>query len=48
MGFYTALVLALGMLVEGLTELPIGPASLRQTAWDCGLAAFAGLLRGRG
>jgi putative nucleotidyltransferase with HDIG domain len=46
MGLFTAAVLSVGMAVVGLTELPITAASLKQTAWDCGLAAFAGLFVG--
>jgi putative nucleotidyltransferase with HDIG domain len=46
MGLFTAVVQAIGMGVVGLTELPITAASLKQTAWDCGLAAFGGLFVG--
>jgi putative nucleotidyltransferase with HDIG domain len=46
MGFFTAVVLSFAMFVEGLTELPISTPSLGQTAWNCGLAGFAGLFVG--
>lgn len=46
MGIAVAVALALGMFVLGLIELPISPESLRQSAWDAGLAGFGGLLVG--
>ena len=46
MGIFTALLLALGMVVVGLTELPVTEVALKQIAWDCGLAAFGGLFVG--
>lgn len=44
MGGLCAIVLTIGMIIVGITELPVNLTSIRQSAIDAGLAGFAGLL----
>jgi len=46
MGALAAVVVAVGMMIVGITEVPVSTRALRQAAGDAGLAGFAALMVG--